>query len=76
MEYRKLVIDYLAKIGISGGRIERRGEDRSIVVHIAKSENPIIEEHKDEIEEALDSMVMLSDLGGYNVVIMEANDLD
>lgn len=76
MEYRKQVIDYLASIGISGGRIEQRGEDKSIVVHIDKSENRIIEAKKEQIEKDLDSVVVLSQLGGFNVVIVESNDVD
>jgi hypothetical protein len=76
MEFRNKAVKYLKELGVTVERVEQRGEDRSIVCHIPKSDNEKITENQSKIENGLDVVVALSDFSGFNVVIIEANDLE
>lgn len=74
--FREKIKNYLSERGISILRIEQDGDVESIVCHIAKDDNAKIEEIKEIMESELNVAVMLSDFGGFNVVIVESNNLE
>jgi hypothetical protein len=76
MEFKEKVVKYLKEHGVEVSRVEQEGTDRSIVCHVAQSDNIKIVNLKDVMEKVLDVAVLQSDMGGFNVVIVEDNNLD
>lgn len=76
MEFRSKALSILTGMGIEPTQIEQRGEDRSIVFHIPKKDNLKITTSLDALEKKFGVVIALSDLGGFNVVIIEDEDVD
>ena len=75
MKFKEKIQEYLRNKNIVVGTIEQDGEVESIICHILKSENEKVNLIKDEMEKELDVAIMLSDMFGMNVIIIESNNL-
>ncbi len=76
MVFKETIKEYLSKRDITITSIEQEGDNESIVLHIDPTDNSKVEEIKSEMEKELDVAVVLSDMGGMNVVIVESNNLE
>ena len=74
--FKEKITKHLKEKGINVIRTEQEGDTESVVFHISKEDNKKIEDIKSEMESKFDVAVLLSDMGGFNVVIVESNDLE
>lgn len=64
----------LIGLGVTIGPIE--GEGESLVFHILPDNNKLVAEAKEQLETELNAYVELAEMGGMNVVIVEAKEAD
>lgn len=76
MNYKEKVENYLKKLEVPFSQTEDRAGNDSLVIHILPKYNEIIEAKKVEMEKDLESAVMVAQMGGMNVVIVESNSLE
>jgi len=76
MNFKEKVVDYLSKNNVEVERVEQNGEVESIICHIPKDANDVVDGIKTKMEEELNVAVLRTDNYGMNVVIVEANDLE
>lgn len=76
MDFKKEVVDYFKQHDIVVNQVEQEGNTKSIVCHVAQSDNIKIANLKDTMEKVLDVAVLQSDSFGMNVVIVESNNLE
>ena len=75
-QFRQNVISYFKNKDISVEKVEQETDVKSIVCHIAKSDNQKVEAIQQEMEKDLNVVIALSQNYGMNVVIVEDNDLE
>lgn len=76
MEFKEKVVKYFKEHDVTVTRVEQEGDTASIVCHVPQSDNIKIANLKDVMEKVLDVAVLQSDMGGFNVVIVEDNNLE
>ena len=76
MEFKETISKYFEKNDIKINKIEQEGNNKSIVVHINKSDNEKINSIREKMEKDLNVAIVLSDMYGMNVVIVESNNLE
>lgn len=76
MEFKDKVVEYFKDHGVVVNRVEQEGTDRSIVCHVDPKDNITIANLKDVMETVLDVAVLQSDMAGFNVVIVEDNNME
>lgn len=76
MDFKEKVRNYLAEKNVAVGRIEQEGNNESIVCHILPEDNTKVREFSNQMEADLDVAVVLTNMYGMNVVIVESNNLE
>lgn len=76
MEFKDKVVEYFREHGVTVNRVEQEGTDRSIVCHVPITDNIKIANLKGTMEAVLDVAVLQSDMGGFNVVVVEDNNME
>lgn len=74
--FRQTMKQYLNDNGVRVYRIEQEGDTESVIYHIDPSDNEKVNKIQKQMEKEHDVAVMLGNLGGMNVVIVESNNLE
>ncbi len=76
LSFKGKIVVSLRELGVNVGTIEQNGTDESIVLHIPEEQNTEVEKIKEEMEKFFDVTMMQSNMFGYNVWIVESNNLE
>jgi hypothetical protein len=75
MDFKDKVLNYFKEHGVTVTRTEMPDEDfPSIVCHVPMTDNIKIANLKDVMEKVLGVVMVQSDMGGFNVVIVESEE--
>lgn len=76
MEFKEKIVKYFKEHDVTVTRVEQEGDTASIVCHVPQSDNIKIANLKDAMEKVLNVAVLQSDMFGFNIVVVEDNNLE